>query len=446
MEKQENILDRLGISFHRTLSFKLLVIGMLIIILLIPKVMIQELVGERQNNSVHVVHEVMSKWSNEQLISGPVLYIPFKKGIYNEEEGQYNEVTRYATFLPKELSINGKLLPKQLKRSIYNVDVYEAELSIAGYFEDIDLEKLNIESSDIIWDDAHLQLSISDLRGINQGLTLKWNDVQYTFSPGKAASPIGHSGVAMPLKQLFDEDLNGTFNIKLQLKGSQNLMFTPLGETTTVHLKSAWNDPGFTGNFLPTDRVVDDKGFKADWSVLHFNRNYPQQWISTNNTLNQNDIENSKFGVEMVSLADHYQKNTRSAKYAILIIIITFVVFFLFEVLSKQRIHPFQYIMVGSAITIFYLLLLSISEHLGFNMAYLLAALAVILLVFFYTRSFMPKLKTQLGTSFGLAGCYLFIFILLQLESFALLAGSIGLFVLLAALMFFTRKVNWYKE
>ncbi|WP_297093166.1 cell envelope integrity protein CreD [uncultured Draconibacterium sp.] len=446
MEKQENILDRLGISFHRTLSFKLLVIGMLILILLIPKVMILDLIGERQLNSVQVVNEVMSKWSNEQLISGPVLFVPFKKKIYNEEEGTYNEVTRYATFLPKELSVNGKLLPKQLKRSIYNVDVYEAELSITGNFKDIDLGKLNIESSDIIWDDAQLQLSISDLRGINKGLELSWNDKSHTFSPGKVSSPIGHSGVSIPLKELSANDLNGAFSIKLQLKGSQNLMFTPLGEQTTVHLESTWNDPGFTGNYLPANRNVNDKGFQADWSVLHFNRNYPQQWISTINTINQNDIENSKFGVEMVSLADHYQKNIRSAKYAILIIIITFVVFFMFEVLSKQRIHPFQYIMVGSAISIFYLLLLSISEHLGFNLAYLVAALAVIILVFFYTRSFMPKLKNQLGTSLGLAGCYLFIFILLQLESFALLTGSIGLFVLLAALMYSTRKVNWYKE
>ena len=446
MEKQENILDRLGISFHRTLSFKLLVIGMLIIILLIPKVMILGLISERQINSRQVVNEVMGKWSNEQVISGPVLFVPFKKKIYNEEDEKYNEVTRYATFLPKQLSFNGELQPKQLKRSIYNVDVYESELTINGSFEDIDLDKSDIEIADIIWDDAQLQLSISDLRGITKGLELKWKNKDYTFSPGKNSSSIGHSGVSIPLKDLVSEDLNGEFTINVQLKGSQSLMFTPLGENTTVHLESSWNDPGFTGNYLPADRNVDEKGFQADWNVLHFNRNYPQHWASSNVFENQNDIENSKFGVEMVSLADHYQKNMRSAKYAILIIIITFVVFFMFEVLSEQRIHPFQYIMVGSAISIFYLLLLSISEHLGFNMAYSIATLAVILLVFFYTRSFMPKLKNQLLTSLGLVVCYLFIFILLQLESFALLAGSIGLFVLLAALMYATRKINWYKD
>jgi len=446
MEKQENILDRLGIQFHRTLSFKLIVIGMLIIILLIPKLMILELIHERQANSMQVVNEVMSKWSNEQTISGPILFVPFKKRIYDAKEEKYNEVTSFATFLPKDLNIEGELMPKKLTRSIYDVFVYEAALSITGHFNDIDLEKLNIDKEDILWDDAQLQLSISDLRGISKGLELNWNDQQYTFSPGKESSPIGNSGISIPLKNIASDNMNGSFKISLQLKGSKNLMFTPLGEQTSVKLQSTWNDPGFTGNFLPASRNVDNKGFQAQWTVLHFNRNYPQQWISDNRTLKEKDITDSEFGVEMVTLADHYQKNTRSAKYAILIIIITFVVFFMYEVLSKQRIHPFQYILVGSAITIFYLLLLSVSEHLGFNMAYAIATVAVLLLVFFYTRSFMPEVKSSLGTSLGLAACYIFIFILLQLESFALLAGSIGLFVLLAALMYSTRKINWYKE
>ncbi len=446
MEKQENILDKLGIKFHRSLSFKLFVIGVLVIILLIPKVMILGLINERQANSNQVVNEVMSKWSNDQIVSGPVLYVPFIKKTYDEEQKKHLEETRYATFLPKELSIKGEMIPKKLQRSIYNVYVYETKLTINGSFKDIDFEKMNIEANDILWDDAQLQVSISDLRGISKSLELKWNDKPFQFSPGKESSAIGNSGISIPLKEIVSDNFNGKFSIDLQLKGSKSLMFTPLGEQTSVELESTWNDPGFTGNFLPTDRHVDEKGFKAQWTVLHFNRNYPQHWISANNTLKDKDIANSKFGVEMVTIADHYQKNTRSAKYAILVIIITFVVFFMFEVLSKQRIHSFQYIMVGSAITIFYLLLLSISEHLGFNMAYSIASVAVILLVFFYTRSFMPKIKNSLGTSLGLAACYAFIFILLQLESFALLAGSIGLFVLLAALMYSTRKVNWYKE
>jgi inner membrane protein len=191
---------------------------------------------------------------------------------------------------------------------------------------------------------------------------------------------------------------------------------------------------------------VNEKGFSANWNVLHFNRNYPQTWVDSSPTAHKTDILSSEFGVELVTPANHYQKNTRSAKYAVLIIIITFIVFFMFEVFTKSRVHPFQYILVGSAIIIFYLLLLSFSEHLGFNIAYLMAALAVILLVFLYSGSFMPKIKNSFGTGLSLAACYAFIFILLQLESYALLAGSIGLFILLALLMYATRKINWYRE
>lgn len=445
-EKQENILDKAGINFHKKLSFKLVIIGILILLLLIPKVMILGLINERQISSIQVINEVMDKWSGNQTISGPILHIPFRKKIYHEKEKKYDEVIQTATFLPKELNISGKIIPKKLKRSIYEVFVYESVLEIDGFFDKINFDSLNIDQADILWENAQLQLGINDLRGISKDLVLNWNDRQFTFSPGMKSSSIGNIGVSIPMNKIGTNNLNGKFHILLDLKGSQNMMFAPLGEKTTVSLASTWNDPGFTGNFLPAKRKVDDKGFEADWSVLHFNRNYPKQWISTSSSSHLQDISNSKFGVELITLADHYQKNTRSAKYAILIIIITFIVFFIYEVFSKQRIHPFQYILVGSAIIIFYLLLLSLSEHLGFNMAYLAATLAIIVLVFLYSRSFMPKIQNSLGTGFALAACYAFIFILLQLESFALLAGSIGMFVLLATLMYVTRKVNWYKE
>jgi inner membrane protein len=215
-----------------------------------------------------------------------------------------------------------------------------------------------------------------------------------------------------------------------------------------VHLSSTWNDPGFTGNFLPKTREIKESGFTADWTVLHFNRNFPQHWTDKKYDTNVSyaSLQNSNFGVELVTVANHYQKNMRSAKYAILVIIIIFMVFFMYEVFSKQRIHPFQYIMVGIAITLFYLLLLSFSEQIGFNLSYLISALAVTLLVLLYSRSFMPKLKNSLGVGLALFACFGFIFILLQLESYALLAGSVGLFVLLAILMYATRKINWYKE
>ena len=446
-EKQENILDKVGISFHRKLSFKLIPIGILILLLLIPKIMILSLISERSVNANAAIQEVMSKWSNSQVVSGPILTIPYKKPVYNEEKEKYVDLIHIATFLPKELSVKGEINPEKLYRSIYDVVVYQADINIAGSFANPDFSSLNISTGNVLWEQAEIQLSISDLRGINKEVKINWSGEELTFSPGLTTAQSGESGISLGIPDFTAQQTNN-FHLVLDLKGSRSLLFTPVGEKTEVEISSSWNDPGFTGNFLPTNREINDDGFTAKWNVLHFNRNFPQQWTNENHKggIPSHFLHDSDFGVELVSLANHYQKNIRSAKYAILIIIITFIVFFMYEVFSKQRIHPFQYIMVGSAITMFYLLLLSITEHLGFNLAYLIAALAVLLLVFLYSRTFMPKLKSSAGVSLALSACFGFIFILLQLESFALLTGSVGMFILLAVLMYSTRKVNWYKE
>lgn len=446
-EKQENILDKMGINLHRKLSFKLIIIGMLILILLIPKMMILSLIQERSTTANETTQEVMSKWSNEQSVTGPVLTIPYKEKVYNEEDKKYVEIIHTATFLPKELNIDGQINPEKLYRSIYDVVVYQSEINIEGSFEFPDFSVLNIAEENVVWDKAQIQISISDLRGINDVIEMKWSGEDFTFSPGIKNTIIGNSGVSVLIPKL-SEDKTYNFKLNLGLKGSKNLLFTPVGEKTVVQLSSTWNDPGFIGNFLPKQREINKSGFTADWTILHFNRNFPQQWTNEkyDSNISPSVLQNSNFGVELVSMANNYQKNTRSAKYAILILIITFIVFFMYEVFSKQRIHPFQYIMVGSALTLFYLLLLSITEQLGFNLAYLIATFAVTILVFLYSRSFMPKLKNSVGIGLALLACFGFVFILLQLESFALLAGSVGLFILLAALMYATRKVNWYNE
>ncbi len=446
-EKQENILDKMGINFHRKLSFKLITIGMLILILLIPKMMILSLIQERSTTANETILEVMSKWSNEQIVTGPILTIPYKEKVYNEEDKKYVEIIHTATFLPKELNIEGQINPEKLYRNIYDVVVYQSEINIKGSFEFPDFKILNISNENVLWEQAEIQISISDLRGIKDVIKMNWSGKELNFSPGINNKTIGESGVSVFIPKL-SEDKSTDFKLTLGIKGSKSLQFTPVGEKTTVLLSSIWNDPGFVGNFLPNHREIKESGFTADWTILHFNRNFPQQWTNEkrDSNISSSVLQNSNFGVELVSVANNYQKNTRSAKYAILIILITFIVFFMYEVFSKQRIHPFQYIMVGSALTLFYLLLLSITEQIGFNFAYLIATLSVTILVFLYSRSFMPKLKNSAGVGLALLACFGFIFILLQLESFALLAGSIGLFILLAVLMYSTRKVNWYKE
>ena len=446
-EKQENLFDKLGINFHRKLSFKIIPIGILVLLLLIPRVMILSLVEERSNTAGETIDEVMSKWSNSQIVTGPVLTLPYKTTVYNANKKTYSTIIQSATFLPKQLHINGLIKPEKLYRSIYDVVVFRSEINISGTFEDLDFNGLNISPEDVMWKKAEVKILISDLRGINKEVKMNWEGEELIFAPSLTTNLNQENGISLVVPKFANKQTNN-FNLNLELKGSKSLLFTPVGEKTEVEITSSWNAPGFIGNFLPTKRKINDTGFEAEWDVLHFNRNYPQQWINKNdsNGIPANLLHNSDFGVELISVANHYQKNTRSAKYAILIIIIIFVVFFMHEVFTRERIHPFQYLMVGFAITLFYLLLLSISEHLGFNLAYFLSALAVLILIVLYSRTFMQKLKNSIGLGFELTACFAFVFVLLQLESFALLAGSVGMFILLAMLMFATRKVNWYKE
>jgi len=227
----------------------------------------------------------------------------------------------------------------------------------------------------------------------------------------------------------------------LQLKGSEALNFAPLGETTEVFLQSKWNDPGFEGDFLPAEHTISNEGFSAHWKVLNFNRNFPQAWKNK-----EYRVTDADFGVRLVEVANHYQKSSRSAKYAAVVILFVFLAFFLNEIITKQRVHPFQYILVGFSVIIFYLLLLSISEQLGFNLAYLISSIAVLIMVLLYSRSFLRTWTNAIIQTLILTFSFGFIFVLMQLETLALLVGSIGLFIVLGLTMFFTRKINWYGE
>jgi inner membrane protein len=243
------------------------------------------------------------------------------------------------------------------------------------------------------------------------------------------------------MPQLSSQAFPGNFQFTLNLKGSESLNFAPLGESTEVTLHSAWNDPGFAGSFLPAEHTIKNDGFSASWKVLDFNRNFPQQWKNNDYRLTDAD-----FGVKLVNVADHYQKSSRAAKYGILVILFVFLSFFLNEIITKQKVHPFQYILVGFAVLVFYLLLLSISEQLGFNLAYLISALSVLIMILLYSRTFLKKWLHAIIQTLILAFSFGFIFVLMQLETYALLGGSIGLFVVLALTMFVTRKINWYSE
>lgn len=422
-------------------TLKVLTIGFITIALLIPKIMIIELIGERETTADNSKNEVMQKWSLAQTVRGPVLVIPYVERNFDSQQNKATETINDLYLLPKTLNIEGEIFPQKLFRSIYETVVYESDVKLEGNFEQIDFNALKIGEKDVMWEKAKILVSISDLRGIVEIGPLTWKDRPHTFSPGMENPVVGQNGISLPLAGLSPDDFPAGFRFSLQLKGSESLKFAPVGEITEVNLKSEWNDPGFEGNFLPDKREIDNNGFQAQWKVLHFNRNFPQQWKNE-----EFRVTDADFGVKLVTVADHYQKSSRAAKYGILVILFTFLSFFLNEIITRQRVHPFQYILVGFAVLIFYLLLLSISEQLGFNLAYLISALAVILLIFAYSRTFLKKWSDSVIQTLILTFSFGFIYVLMQLESYALLTGSIGLFVVLALTMFFTRKINWYNE
>lgn len=425
-------------------TIKVIIIGGLIILLMIPMFMIEDLISERGRTQEEAINEVSEKWSLAQTITGPYLNIQYP--VTTENNGE-KKVSIKALFLfPDELLVNGQLKTEILKRSIYEVNVYQSELTLKGLFSPEELIKSRVDMEQLQFDRAAICLNLTDMRGISEQISITLGDSVYVFEPGMDNRGIGATGVRA-ITDLSDLKKNKKlpYEIKIKLKGSQSINFIPLGKTTRVDLKANWNTPSFIGNYLPNNREITEKEFSAQWQVLNLNRNYSQVLVNYNNT-NIKDIENSSFGVNFKIPVEQYQQSMRSAKYAILIILLTFGVIFFTEIMNKTRIHALQYLLVGLALCLFYSLLLSFSEHIGFNPAYLLSAALTIILVGGYMLGITKKKKPSLIMSGLLSVLYLYIFVLIQLETFALLAGSLGLFIILAMVMYFSKKIDWFNE
>lgn len=440
MEYQTPKIDKTTLLAKNSVTLKLVVITVLMLLLLIPSSMIQNIIHERENMSTQATHDVSSKWAGKQMINGPILTIPV---IYEEiKESKKMRITKNLTILPEALNIIGTLDPKSLKRGIHKVVVYNSDLLMKGTF---DLNK-KIDSTNLIeiqYHKAFLTIGISDLRGIKDELVLEWNNQKLKVEPGSRISGLIHSGVTVDLPTLTANTTKPVaFSMNMKIRGSQTLSVTPIGSITTVSIESPWKDPSFNGNFLPDHRDVNDKGFKANWKVLQLNRNYPQFWLGNSYG---NLITDSAFGLDLILPIDDYQKSMRSSKYAVMMIALTFLIFFLVEVLNKRKIHPFQYILVGLGLCLFYTLLVSISEHSDFNTAYLISATAIVSMISIYSFSVFRNTKFSILLLFTLSAIYGFLFITLQLADYALLMGSIGLTTILGLTMYFTRNINWYQ-
>jgi inner membrane protein len=421
-------------SFFQSTTAKMIMVGLLTLILLIPLAYVQELIQERSQRKKEVISEVSNLWGKDIYFYGPTLKIPYKE--------ETTERITYAYFFPEKLN-NKSYIKKNtsLKRGIYNNVVFNANMDFDGYFAKPNFERLGIAESSVIWEKATIIIKTTNLKSIKSDLNIKLNNQNFEFE-SKSDEDNSYGTLETNLFNyntlVNQEKINFNFNMKYN--GSNSVKFIPIGKKTTIAIDSDWESPSFEGAFAANDvsKKIDKKGFHVEWKVLDINRSFSQQY--TNKMPNLNDYT---FGVKLIETVDEYQQNERASKYGFLVIGLTFLIFFLIQSISKINIHIFQYSMIGLALIMFYTLLISITEHSSFIFAYLIAGLGVIVMITLYSISIIENKKFPVFIGLSLTALYSFIYVIIQLENYALLVGSIGLFAILGAVMYFSRQIDW---
>jgi inner membrane protein len=422
-------------KWQQSFTLKIGLLAVMGLFLLIPIELIKSVIKERQKNSENVKKEISWQWAGEQTVSGPVLNIPVKIYPSGKDAEPYKSIYH---LMPETLIADGDIRTETRYRSIYKAIVFTTDLNLSGNF--IIPELKTGEKHKILWDEAYFTLGISDNRGLKGQVILSTDLADVDAVPGLMENEVFSSGISFPLP-LSEKEKQISYKLLFTLSGSVGLNFIPLGKTTSVNLRSEWNSPGFKGSFLPAERTVSDKGFSASWLITNLNRNFPQIW--TGNTFN---ISGDSFGVDFVLMVDHYQKSLRSAKYGILFIALTFLALLFAELVVHQKLHVFHYLLVSLALVLFFSLLNALSEHIGFNNAYIIASSSTIILVFLFLWRLNMNYRPALITGGLLVFLYAFIFVLLSMNDYAYLAGNIGLFILLAVTMALSVKLRTFNK
>jgi len=450
----ESNANKIARWLKNSITARMFTIGVLSLVLLIPLAMVEELIKERSQRQKSIVTEINDKWGEAVTIYGPVLKIPYRhfreKKITNENLAittESFEEIKHLYLFPDDLNINSTIDPEMKKRGIYKTVVYKSVSQLEGSFSIEALQNYEIPEENILWEKAKIILNTSNLKGVDEQMNIKINNENYSFSskyhaqnnkqlPGKELF-LMESEVLSEVEFFKNEQLK--FKMKISVNGSSEISFVPIGKSTEAVMKSDWKTNSFKGNFLPyNDDKITANGFNAKWKILDINRPFPQVFEN-----NLPDLTQYAFGVNLMVPVDEYQKSERATKYGFLVIGLTFLLFFLIQTISKIPIHPFQYLMIGLGLVMFYTLLISISEHSSFLKAYLIAGISVILMISLYSRSVLAGWKFPLFIGTSLLALYSFIYIIIQLESYALLVGSIGLFMILAGVMYVSRKIDW---
>ncbi|MEH8150192.1 cell envelope integrity protein CreD [Aeromonas veronii] len=425
-------------------THKIFLLLLLSLLLMVPVQSIMELNRERQIYRNQAIQSIMASSSSPQRLMGPVIVQPYTRSVTVEQDGKrfVRQEQTYRYLLPEQLDVQATMEVTPRKLGIYQAQVYQTRLSLSGRLPTA--AQLQ-ESAPLAGDDElvagkpYLSLVLSDARGINSVPELQLGKLRTPFAPGaRLGSTL--AGIHAPLDSLPQQD--GTFHLELNLQGMNELEVVPLGRESKLQLAGNWPHPNFIGDFLPASRSLNQEGFNASWQTSWFATDMESRF---NRAMNGGEGVLPTFSVSLVQPVDHYQLNERAAKYALLFIGLTFISFFMFELLKGLRVHPIQYALVGMGLAIFYLVLLALTEHLGFGWAYLVAALASVLLNGFYLSHVLGGPKQGIGFAALLGLVYAILYSLLQAEEIALLLGALLLFATLALIMLLTRKLNWYQ-
>ena len=418
-------------------TFRVLGIGLLALLMLIPLVQVQSLVGERRGLEQEARLKIGERWGGEQIVGGPVLVVPVRTAVHHDKGFSHVDVDHFV--LPETLRIEGAFDTERRSYGIYETPVYTADLRISGRFGGAAFDAIRADGGEVQWQAAVLRVPIADVRGIRSVSALRIDGRELAFGPGGDISGMTATEVVWPMDGQRG-DAAAEFAFELRLAGTAVLQFLPLARQTEVSIGSAWPDPGFVGAFLPATRDTAESGFRAHWQVLDLNRQFGQHWASGNAPM----LEPSAFGVELYQPVGTYQRNERAGKYGILFVAMSFVALFLFDALGRWRVHPVQYLLVGVALCTFYVVLLALSEQVGFGPAYLVAAGAVAVMIGGYAVAAARSRRAGIALGGLLAFVYALLYGLVVSEQYSLLMGAIALLVSIGLLMYLTRRVDWY--
>jgi len=437
-------------SIWQSTTARVIMVGLLTLVLLLPLQYVKSLIWERQELQEKVSNELSEQWGGAVYFYGPILKVPYK--VITEAEItdratkqvtiKRTAETDYAYFFPEELKAKANVTTDKKNRGNYESTVFSSTMNFNGYYPTPDFKGRNIAPENIMWDKATVLIRTGGLKSIKGAVAIKLNGALHAFEP--VAKEEGNNAFSSSSLETLPISLVDTvgkripFNLDINYDGTQQISIVPIGKLTEATMTSNWPHPDFNGGFLPEKKSITDEGFSASWKVSHLNRAFSQQYFTS-----LPDLEQYAFSTNFIIPNDQYQQNERAAKYGFLVIGLTFLIFFLIQTISKISIHLFQYGMIGVALIMFYTLLISITEHSSFAFAYLISGIAVVVMISLYSISILKNIKFPAFIAASLTALYTFIYVIIQLENYALLAGSIGLFFILGAVMYASRKIDW---